>query len=1054
MQVTYDKLAASDNAGGQEDRLASRAPPAYWNLHLHSSSPQAFFSKMDDLLTAVKTVRRDPEFSLTPVATVQSEDVSSKHDFDLDNLSARHIIDLLKSNPDHDQVFAAVTALDPFSKSKATKDFDLRIASPVTAQILRVLVSTTIPVHWRSLDAKDSKGKDAKARAALLRCLSNIAGLGALVAQVRHLINTARTSAQEAQGSSTQLVIKDLLAVLAALLEPKEFLLRLSTDISAVSGTKVRQQITWRELVSLVAAGKILSTAAEALTIVDETSSLSSISWVGTGSQYASWLGRNISYMTLKLAPDNESDWASVALLTGRALSLGYTDQLVKEIYSGLLFEQSSPQSFGLLLDHLKQAEQLTLSEAIFRDVQRKHFSDDLSGSMDPSTTSSETIKGVAALCSLLIINRPNLESHVMEWLSKSQGGSISTLGLRRALVASFSSHADTLKQLVLRSLGEFGDKFSIKHIPIVVQNALAQAILLAVGHLHRLDPAQVVEVGRSGAYLNAVSNRLAASSNRARLLGMIVGTGISELIEEPGKVLKFDLEEMQSEEVKFYLNLSNIKDESGSLESIKSLQEALPAKSEPTRPRPAPKPKTPSSRPQTSKIVAIEEIEDSDEDENGDEDEDEDLIPYEKPDDDAYDSDDDPTLIQRNKPTAPVYIRDLITGLRDTEHLERHHLAITTAPSLIRRKIGFGTELEEHTVELALTMVGLQNDNNHPQFHESRLQSMIALIVSQPLKMGRWFTAIYFDGDISQVQRSAVLTALGLSARELAGNGEDDAKALNLPSTGDTSFPSKRLPPALEALYLGQNESPIATLTREMSRTSLEPLAANAADVMTGPNALKVRTFSSRMEVEKKRQQRDAKRQNATVKDLHKVLAEGFFFPMQGRFEIMMLQFSSSSSPSYNPFFIPHLLTLFLQTLSLILSTTGPHTPFLPGLTHETLSLLLSLHTAATSNEPTVTAALLSLFLAIVDLNIASGSNGEERLVTQYASQVIELREWASQVFDRTPASSARADPTSAVTDPQEQVRTLSAGVMVRLGEVIERYQGRLMGVHSGFNY
>jgi telomere length regulation protein len=376
--------------------------------------------------------------------------------------------------------------------------------------------------------------------------------------------------------------------------------------------------------------------------------------------------------------------------------------------------------------------------------------------------------------------------------------------------------------------------------------------------------------------------------------------------------------------------------------------------------------------------------------------------------------------------------------------------------------------------VELALTMVGLQNDNNHPQFHESRLQSMIALIVSQPLKMGRWFTAIYFDGDISQVQRSAVLTALGLSARELAGNGEDDAKALNLPSTGDTSFPSKRLPPALEALYLGQNDSPIATLTREMSRTSLEPLAANAADAMTGPNALKVRTFSSRMEVEKKRQQRDAKRQNATVKDLHKVLAEGFFFPMQGRFEMMMLQFSSyvtylhprpieeytltsppsSSSPSYNPFFIPHLLTLFLQTLSLILSTTGPHTPFLPGLTHETLSLLLSLHTAAASNEPTVTAALLSLFLAIVDLNIASGSNGEERLVTQYASQVIELREWASQVFDRTPASSARADPTSAVTDPQEQVRTLSAGVMVRLGEVIERYQGRLMGVHSGFNY
>lgn len=240
-------------------------------------------------------------------------------------------------------------------------------------------------------------------------------------------------------------------------------------------------------------------------------------------------------------------------------------------------------------------------------------------------------------------------------------------------------------------------------------------------------------------------------------------------------------------------------------------------------------------------------------------------------------------------------YIRDLITYLRDAENVERHHLAITTAPSLIRRKTGFGTELAEQVEELALAIVGLNNDNNHPQFHESRLQSMIALIVSQPIKMGRWFTAFFFDGDLSQVQRSAVLTALGLSAREVAGNGEDDARALGLPKLQDTSFPSKRLSPALEAMFLdSKDESPVTKLTREMSRASLQPMAANATDELAGPNALKVRTFSSRMEVEKKRQDRDAQRQKGRVKDLNKVLAEGFFYPLQGRFEIMMLQFSS----------------------------------------------------------------------------------------------------------------------------------------------------------------
>lgn len=242
-----------------------------------------------------------------------------------------------------------------------------------------------------------------------------------------------------------------------------------------------------------------------------------------------------------------------------------------------------------------------------------------------------------------------------------------------------------------------------------------------------------------------------------------------------------------------------------------------------------------------------------------------------------------------------PRYIRDLIIYLRDTENVERHQLAITTAPSLIRRKTGFGSELAEQIEELALIIVGLNNDNKHPQFHESRLQSMIALIVSHPLKMGRWFTAIFFDGDLSQVQRSAVLTALGLSAREVAGNGEDDSRALSLPKLQDTSFPSKRLSPALEAMFMGpDNESPIAKLTQKMSQASLQPLAANAADELAGPSALKVRTFSSRMEVEKKRQDRDAQRQKGMVKDLNKVLAEGFFYPLQGRFEIMMLQFSS----------------------------------------------------------------------------------------------------------------------------------------------------------------
>jgi len=370
----------------------------------------------------------------------------------------------------------------------------------------------------------------------------------------------------------------------------------------------------------------------------------------------------------------------------------------------------------------------------------------------------------------------------------------------------------------------------------------------------------------------------------------MIVGMAISQQIEEPGKAMKFDLEEVESEEAQWYMNLVNIKDSVGSVEALK-----LKKRDEPQR-KPKEQKKAPSSQPstgsrpqpdtQTSKAVSIEEIsDDSEKEEDGD-----DLIPYEKPDTDPEDSEDDPTLIQRNKPKTPVYIRDLIAALRDTDNVDRYHLGIKTAPSLIRRKIGFGTELAEQVEELALVIVGLQDNYKLQNFHELRLQSMIALLVSQPLKMGRWFTITFFDADLSQAQRSAVLTAIGLSARELAGYGEEDAKSMGLPSLPDTSFPSKKLPEHVQAMYL-TDESPIEKLTKRIAQQSLQPLAANAADAITGPNALKVRTFSSRLDVEKRRQQREAQRKKSTLKDLHKVLTEGYFYSLTGRFGMMMTQ-------------------------------------------------------------------------------------------------------------------------------------------------------------------
>ncbi len=73
-----------------------------------------------------------------------------------------------------------------------------------------------------------------------------------------------------------------------------------------------------------------------------------------------------------------------------------------------------------------------------------------------------------------------------------------------------------------------------------------------------------------------------------------------------------------------------------------------------------------------------------------------------------------------------------------------------------------------------------------------------------------------------------------------------------------------------------------------------------------------------------------------------------------------------------------------------------------------------------------------------MVELNTGTSTN-EERLVTDYAREVTELREWAGGVFERTPQS-------------EEKVRMLAAGIMVKVGEVAERWERRLLGAATTF--
>lgn len=239
-------------------------------------------------------------------------------------------------------------------------------------------------------------------------------------------------------------------------------------------------------------------------------------------------------------------------------------------------------------------------------------------------------------------------------------------------------------------------------------------------------------------------------------------------------------------------------------------------------------------------------------------------------------------------------YIRDLVAGLRDTENHDRHKLALASASSLIRRKTGFGTEVSDHLEELATLLVGLSDKYEMDHFQEMRLQALIAILIAKPLEMGKWFSRTYFNGDYSISQRAMILTVIGLGARELAGFAKEDAALTGAPLTVDgeqkqqqqQSFPSKRLPDKFHQIYTPiesssySSSSPMTTLSQTLEKSLLQPLALQTADRLSGPDVLKVRTFSSRMAVE-------AKRTKPIPNALAKVLAEGFFLPLTGLWQV-----------------------------------------------------------------------------------------------------------------------------------------------------------------------
>ncbi|KAL8803907.1 MAG: hypothetical protein Q9182_002874 [Xanthomendoza sp. 2 TL-2023] len=973
---------------------------------------------MDELLVPFKTTTTNPGRTWNDERhLLDVKQTTPRKDYgDID--SPARALEVLKAHPQQDDLLDVLTWLR--STSDSGSEFNIYGQTSQASQIMHALVNDVLPDLWSSIH-NNQTSKANKIRKYIIPLLSSVSGISMVTLRLKFLSNAEEHTEEnrKAREAGRSQALHDTLSVLESILESKDVLHTIWSRLCSSSSAVSPKWLLWKELVILLGNGKVLSTCAEAdHKLATSSQTLRERSWLSDGTRFCSWIGYSLSYMMD--APREKSyelQKAWVQMLE-RALTLGHVDPIVEGTFGGIINGSRDLTTYSDFTKILKLSTKKVVILSLLRILAKVHLNtpDRIANNGDPQSK----IRSIAALLYGFAKVDEDIANLLLEWLSSN--GIAQDLQIRRAVVAALAEDFNNLKSAVADTLRSFGDKLYIKHTPVLHQEGTTENLLLLVGYAHQKNPSYVASVAQSSIYLNAISNRLAASSHRASVLGMYVGTAVSQLIDPPEKRMDFSSEEMSNPQAQQYLRLTKVHDSVGSIDGLKS-ERATGVDLAVGRFKKAATIQEVKFQPGVvrsligSKVISIEEVE------NVSETEDEGLPTYAKPDSDASDSDEDPTLVERNKPSAPIYINDIISGLRNTENHDRHLLALTHASPLIRRKAAFGTEVIDSVEELASIFTGLGDKWNIENFQELRLQGLIAVLIAQPLELGQWFSRAYFNGEYSIQQRAAILTTLGLGARELAGFGKEDmalTKTTQRSRPEDpSSFPSKRLPQKLHALYttstssseIGRSGNAINTASRTLENSILQPMALQARESLSGPNALKVRTFSSRMEVEKRRTK-------PIPNALAKVVADGFFFP------------GKHNSPLLG---VP-LLPLFLKTLSLILHASGPSTLPLPLMTAEFLDLLLSLPSLATGNL-SITEALLFAFLTILEINTASDQG--RRLAAENGKAVLEMGEWVEGVM-----TGIRGDG-----EEEGRVRGLAAGCVGRVREVVEREERVLVG-------
>ena len=247
----------------------------------------------------------------------------------------------LQSQPDVDLLAQILGWL--FTPNIIEECINIKLPGPKSALIINALVNDIVPIYWETLKESESSSH-TRIRKLLLKSLASIAGIGALISRLRFLVSVRKSS--DAQARIQKLTVEDgqsicvVIDVLESVLEDSSAVLNIWKGIQLSNLKGSHRSLLWKELISVVAAGRLLSVAAQAHMVLNENSlSIEEGSWLGDGRTFSAWLGRSISYMiSSKETTFSSEETKEVTTLLSKAMTLGYNGRhLLLILLKGML---------------------------------------------------------------------------------------------------------------------------------------------------------------------------------------------------------------------------------------------------------------------------------------------------------------------------------------------------------------------------------------------------------------------------------------------------------------------------------------------------------------------------------------------------------------------------------------------------------------------------------------------------------------------------------------------------------------------------------------------